>query len=457
MLRNSKTRLILASSVLGAGATALVLMLFYWAAYAIFEAETREVVNAELTGLADDYQSLGVLGLGRAIERRLENADERDAVYLLTDAYGRTIAGNLQTWPPTVVPGSGWVELELFRTDGNQSVRVSAASISLQNNERLLVGRDSAGRARFERALVQAAGLAVVAAIVLSLVTGWLLSRLVFNRIADISRTADDIVSGDLGGRVPIRGSGDEFDRLSATLNAMFDRIEALIRNLRTTTDSLAHDLRSPLTRLRTHVEQLALEDLTEQERRDLALRMQSEADHLLSIFTAMTEISRAEAGLGRADFETVDLLSIAMGIAELYEPVASERNINIQTMGSAKPFLGNAPLLAQALSNLVENALRYAPSGSAIKIVLQNVDDVVSVCVSDRGPGIPDEYLTRAIKRFVTLDDSRADRGTGLGLALVSAIAQLHHGNLHLTNNDPGLKAEMTLAAKSKVGKHPG
>jgi len=454
MLRNSKTRLILASSVLGVGATALVLMLFYWAAYAIFEAETREVVNAELTGLADDYQSLGILGLARAIERRLENADERDAVYLLTDTYGRTIAGNIEAWPPTVVPGSGWVELELFRTDGSQSVLVSAASISLQNNERLLVGRDSAGRARFERALFQAAGLAVVAAIVLSLVTGWLLSRLVFNRISDISRTAADIVSGDLSGRVPIRGSGDEFDRLSATLNAMFDRIEALIGNLRTTTDSLAHDLRSPLTRLRTQVERLTLENLTEQERHDLVLRMQNEVDHLLKTFTAMTEISRAEAGLGRADFETMDLLSVTKGVGELYEPVASESNVQIQTMGSAQPFQGNAPLLAQALSNLVENALRYAPSGSVIKITLRNADDMVSVCVSDQGPGIPDDDLTRAIERFVTLDDSRSDRGTGLGLALVSAVAQLHHGDLRLTNNDPGLNAEMTLAVKSKVRK---
>jgi len=447
MLRNSRTRLMLASSLFGAGATALVLGLFYWAAYAIFEAETREVVNAELTGLADEYQTLGVLGLARAIERRLENAEERDAVYLLTDAYGRTIAGNLGSWPPTVVPGSGWVELELFRTDGRQSVQVSAASIRLQNSERLLVGRDSAGRARFEQALFQAAGLALVASIVLSLLTGWLLSRLVFNRIAEISQTADDIASGDLSGRVPIRGSDDELDRLSATLNTMFDRIEALIGNLRTTTDSLAHDLRSPLTRLQTQVERLNAADMTDQERHDLTLKMQNETNHLLGIFAAMTEISRAEAGVGRANFEWVDLLSVVQGIAELYEPVALERDVHIQTTGAAQPIQGNPALLAQAFSNLVENALRYAPPGSEISIVLQETGGMASVSVSDKGPGIPDKDLTRAIERFVTLDDSRADRGTGLGLALVSAIAHLHHGHLRLANNDPGLKAEMRFS----------
>lgn len=448
MLRSAKSRLIAASVVLIMVATSLVLGLLYWAAYAAIESETQQVVNAELAGLSDDYRRLGALGVGRAIENRLESAQERDAVYLLTDAYGRSIAGNLAGWPPTIAPGSGWVELELYRTDDQRTVMVSAASVRLSSGERLLVGRDSAGRARFDHAILQAIALALVAALGLSAATGWLLSRLVFNRVDDISRTAAEIVSGDLGRRVPLRGGGDEFDRLSSTLNAMLDQIETLIENLRMTTDSIAHDLRSPLTRLRAQVEHLAEPDIDAADRSQAATRALEEADHLIRVFTSLTEISRAEAGIGQSDFSDVELSDLATAAADLYAPVAAEKGVALATKEESACIRGHAPLLSQALSNLIENALRYAPPGSEIEISCRIDGETAILSVGDRGPGVPESDRARVMERFTTLDPSRTERAAGLGLALVSAVTRMHDGELRLRDNRPGLLAEIALPA---------
>lgn len=446
MLRNARTRLALAASLLGLLATALVLGVFTWTTRAVIEGETRQVVTTELTGLSDDYASLGTLGLARAINRRMADAAERDAIYLLTDAQGRKIAGNLQAWPPTVRPGSGWITLELYRTDSDRPVTVSAASVRLRGGERLLVGRDSEGQARYDRALWQAGALALLAAALLSLATGWLLSRLVFSRLSEIARTADTIMTGDLDRRVPLRGTGDELDRLSETLNAMLDRISELVTHLRTTTDSLAHDLRSPLTRLRGQIDQMSAPDLDDAARAELATRALGEADHLLRVFTALTQIARAEAGLGREDFAPVDLGALTAELADLYGPAAADRNIALVPTGQAPPLSGSRTLLAQALSNLIENALRHAPPHSAITLSLDSTTAETVLTVADTGPGIPDSERDRVQERFVTLDPARSTRGAGLGLALVQAIARLHGGRLVLSDNAPGLRASLHL-----------
>ena len=430
----------------------VALGLLYVTANTIIENETRSVVNAELSGLADDYRTLGVLGLARAIESRLEDAQRRDAVYLLTDAQGRAIAGNLGGWPPTIEPGGGWVELELIRTDRNRSVPISAASFQLVRGERLLVGRDASGLVRFDQALVRAGGLALVAALILSIASGWLLTRLVFSRFTEISDTAQEIVSGDLSRRIPIRGTGDELDKLGETLNEMLARIEGLVGNLRMTTDSLAHDLRSPLTRLAGQLRRLEEGDLTEVERSAAVARAEAEISHLLQVLSDLTEISRAEAGLGRSEFEPVDLNQLVVNAAELYGPVAEERGARIVRSGTVSEVAGHAPLLTQALSNLLENALRYAPEGSEIEISLEEGASDVAVTVRDQGPGIDEAHLTEVTRPFVTLDASRSEPHSGLGLALVSAVAGLHGGQLDVRNNapEPGLSVAIRLPKTS-------
>ncbi|MDP5216093.1 HAMP domain-containing sensor histidine kinase [Ruegeria sp. 2205SS24-7] len=447
VFRNARTRLALASIALSTILTAAVLALVYVNANRTISGETRSVVTAELAGLADEYDRLGMIGLITAINRRTVNAAERDAIYLLVSANGRVLAGNISGWPQQVEPGSGWVELTLKRPNSTQTQPVAAASIQLNRGEGLLVGRYTTEARNFDQVLLQSVGLALLASVALSLLTGWLLTRLVFSRLADITRTADEIMSGDLSRRIPLRGSDDEFERMAATLNDMLDLIENLIGNLRMTTNSIAHDLRSPLSRLRQRVELLTSKDRTAEERELDAARAMGEVDHLLRVFSQLTEISRAEAGIGREEFEPLDLKQLVHDVMEFYEPVASDKGITIAEAGSAGQVLGHRTLIAQALSNLLENALRYTPEGARIDITVAECNDHVLLSVRDGGPGVPEQDLGKLAQPFVTLDPSRTEKNAGLGLALVAAIARLHEGALSLSNANPGLKAELSFA----------
>lgn len=444
LLTSARTRLVIAIAFLSSLAIVIVLALVYWTAIRLIDGETRSAVDAELKGLAENYADLGILGLARAIDRRVENSEEPDAVYLLTDRFGRPLAGNLGAWPSRIEPGSGWVEIELIRTDREETVPIAAASIRLRGGERLLVGRDASAKNRFAGALWQAALLSLFVAVLLSLVVGWLLTRVVFSRIGAISETASEIMSGDLDRRMP-RGMGnDEMDQLARTLNAMLDRIEDLVSNLRMTTDSLSHDLRSPLTRLRTHIDQLARKDIQEHERLALSGRALTEIDHVLSVFSSMTEIARAEAGIGRSEFQTIDLADIVHGVATLYQPVAEERHITISLDNRPAAISGNKALLEQAFSNLLENALRYAPEGSEISVCSSTDGNQAEARISDCGVGIAETERAHVLQPFVTLDPSRTNGASGLGLALVSSVVRLHGGHVTLEDNAPGLKVFM-------------
>lgn len=446
-LNNSRTRLVAASMVLSTFLTATVLALVYVTANRSIESETRSVVSAELTGLADEYERRGLIGLITAIERRLPSASERDALYLLTDRFGNKLVGNLKQWPEHITAGSGWIELELRRADDDQLVPVSAASIRLPGGERLIVGRDAVARQQFDRVLLRSVALALGIALVLSVLTGWLFTRLVFSRLSDIASTAENIVSGDLSRRMPMRGTGDEFDQVAGTLNTMLDRIEELISNLRTTSNSIAHDLRSPLSRLKQRVEALSDPSKSDMDREIDIARATTEIDHVLRVLGQLTEISRAEAGLGREQFEKVDLQQLVGDVVELYDPVAADQHIQLEVTGEAKPIQGHRPLLSQALSNLLDNALRYAPENSKITVTIAQDSTCTRLSVRDQGPGVPEKDLPRLQQAFVTLDPARTERNAGLGLALVAAISHMHGGGFEARNCSPGLETTLKLA----------
>ena len=417
MFRNATMRLIAAHLVLVAVSTALVLGSLYWRIGGVIDTEQQAVVEAELRGLADDFARGGIPALAAGIGQRMANPPDRDAIYLLVDADGRRIAGNLADWPPTVAPGGGWTTLDLYRTDRARPTEISA--LARQPPER----RAPARRPRRRRArrlrphpLARAplgarrhrrprrsppAGSS----------RGWCSGR-----IAEIDGAARAIMAGALDRRVGLRGTGDEFDQLAGTLNAMLDRIETLVRDLRTVTDSLAHDLRSPLGRLVRHLEAAADEDAPAETRRtriDQALR---EAEGVLSTATSLLDISRIDAGIGAEQFTAVDLGRLAADVAELYEAAAEERELTLAC--TAAPGLvvrGHDQLLALALSNLVDNALKYAPAGSAITVAAARDGGRPALIVGDRGPGIPEADRARALGRFVRLDPSRGRRRLGL------------------------------------------
>jgi signal transduction histidine kinase len=259
--------------------------------------------------------------------------------------------------------------------------------------------------------------------------------------------TAEEIVQGDMARRVPVRGGGDEFDRLAGTLNRMLDRIQLLVADLRMVTDGVAHDLRSPLTRLRAHLDASLEDGLDEPARRERIGRAIAEAEAVLRTFAALMEIARAEAGVGRDQFEPIALGGLADDVIDLYTPTAAEKGVRLVRAGEGAIVAGHPQLLANAVANLVENAVAHAREGSEVTVALED-GSAPALTVADRGPGIPDDARERVLQRFVRLDASRGRPGAGLGLSLVAAVARLHDAALELADNAPGLRATLRFAA---------
>jgi len=449
MLRNATSRLIAAYLIAAAFSTGLALGFVYWSAGGVIDAEARQVVEAELRGLADDYARGGAAGLARAITRRLETPasrpEGRDAVYLLATPGGARIAGNLARWPADAAPGPGWVTLQLYRVGAEAPTTISGAALRLAGGERLLVGRDVAARAAFDRTLIRALSWALAVTAALALGTGWLLTRLVLSRIAEIDRAARRIMGGALEQRVPLRGAGDEFDRLAETLNAMLDRIAALVGDLRMVTDSLAHDIRSPLGRLGRHLEAALDETAAPDERRARIERALGEAETVLATSSALLEISRVEAGVGADQFAPIDLGALARDMADLYAAAAEERGPAMRCAAAPGVVVqGHPQLLAQAVSNLIDNALIHAKGAGPITLTARREGGRAVFSVADHGPGVPEAERARVLTRFSQLDPSRGDGGAGLGLALVAAVAQMHRAEIALSDNAPGLRVTL-------------
>jgi signal transduction histidine kinase len=281
----------------------------------------------------------------------------------------------------------------------------------------------------------------------LGLLCGVILAHYVARRIGNIAKVANRISARDLSQRVPLSGAGDSFDRLGQQINAMLDRISTLMEELRLLTDSLAHDLRSPVSRLRSAAH-AAAEATDPQEQEELLDSVVRNADALIRILTTVLEISRSEALTGRNQFAWFDVGELASELAEMYDPLADERgaSLRVDRPNRAVPLFGHRQLLAQALSNLVENAIRYGSSGGEIDVRVRPGERQIRVEVADRGPGIPRERRDEALRRFGRLDSSRSDEGAGLGLALARSIAHLHEGELALDDNQPGLLTILRL-----------
>jgi signal transduction histidine kinase len=302
-------------------------------------------------------------------------------------------------------------------------------------------------RAEFRERVVRSLIGAGIIAFILSLAAGYLLSRYILRRVETIGATSRQIVAGDLTKRVPLRGTGDEFDRLALSLNEMLARIEELMTGMRVVTDSVAHDLRSPLTRLKARLE-LALAKPEDPGEHAQALGTAlDETDALLKMLSSLLEIARTEAGLDREHMSDVDLSDMIDNLAELYEPAAEEKGLSLHVDAAEHAIVtGHRELLAQAASNLIENAIKFSLHGGRIDVLLTKVDGVTKLIIRDQGPGIPEADREAVLQRFVRLDSARSTRGTGLGLSLVAAVAKLHDAGLELGDNHPGLVVTLTF-----------
>ena len=428
--------------------------------------QITDTVNAEITGLAEQYRQGGIVRLVRAVDGRARRPGS--SLYLVTTFTGQPLAGNVTALPSGVLNEAGWIETTYRRIDeaegsqsqprGSRTVHLALARVfELPGNFRLLVGRDLEERERLYHIVLSAGRWSVLIVVVLGLAGGFFVSRRVLRRVDAMTETTRTIMDGDLGGRLPVAGTGDELDRLAENLNTMLERIEALMSGLKEVSDNIAHDLKTPLTRLRNRAEEALRLAHTEPEYRSALDATIEESDGLIRTFNALLMIARAESGQAREHMTEFDAAEVAHDIGELYEPLAEEKGmaLKIETDGAA-PVKGNRELVSQALANLVDNAIKYTSGTPAEKpeilVRAANNGGRVLLTVADRGPGIPEADRTRAVERFVRLEQSRSLPGSGLGLSLAAAVARLHGGELILSDNAPGLKSVIALPMAGPV-----
>jgi signal transduction histidine kinase len=411
-------------------------------------AQRRQVIELGAV-LADVYRTGGMPALVDGIEDTATYGDQQTAVGLFAND-GREVVGNLAAMPRAKRPIREGYQSALVRI-GHQTAPREAAIVAhhLPHGEWLISGRTVGYGLELRETLENSLLIALLVAILLGLAGGVILAQYVGRRVGNIVAVTDRISARDLTRRIPLTGGADAFDRLSRQINEMLDRISALMEELRMVTDSLAHDLRSPVSRLRSAAHSAA-ETSDPAERDQQLTSVVRQADSLMRILTTVLEISRSEALTSRSQFAWFDVGELGAELSEMYEPVAEEAGtaLRFDRPGAPIELFGHRQLIAQAISNLVENALRYGAKGGEIAVSVARHGALVAIAVADRGPGIPEDRLAEALRRFGRLDSSRSEEGAGLGLALATAIAHLHDGKLNLLDNGPGLRAVLELPA---------
>lgn len=427
----------------------------------LLEQQTRDAITAEVSQIEAVYDRAGMSGLLRSLERRARQPGAN--LYVIAGPSGEILAGNVAGLQPGLLDDEGW-KSEPFRyrrfTDESrgESHVALAQVLLLDNGLRILVGHDLQEPEKFRvlvrQALVVALGVMGFGALVI-----WFgIGRNALKRIDRMSEASTKIMAGDLSQRLPTSGSGDEFDRLSESLNAMLERIEKLNEGLRQVSDNIAHDLKTPLTRLRNKAE-AALSSKEGASQGGALEEIIAESDQLIRTFNALLMISRVEAGSAVAEMSDVDLSQIVADCVELYEPAAEDKALKLEAdILPGVVISGNRELIGQALGNLMDNAIKYAEGAAnpLIQVAITKSGTEAVLTVADHGPGIPESMYREVLKRFVRLDESRSKPGTGLGLSLVEAVMEMHRGSLTLSATDPdskdgkGLTVRMVFPARA-------
>jgi signal transduction histidine kinase len=462
LVRTTAFRLTLVYLFLFALFAASLLGYFAWNTRRMITEQISTTVNAETGELSEIFGRRGLRGLVFNIENRALRPSAN--LYLLTTPNGQAIAGNVGSLAPGVMGTTGWSETAYRRLDDqdNTDHRALVHVTQLSSGFRLLIGRDLEERRRLFGIVAKAAQWSILVVVVLGIGGGIFVARRVLRRIDAMTGTTQRIMAGDLSGRLPVGRSGDELDRLAENLNAMLERIEALMTGLKEVSDNIAHDLKTPLTRLRNRAEEALARAGREADYRAALERTIEESDGLIRTFNALLMIARAESGQARGNMDDFDAAEVAAGIHELYEPLAEDDGMSLRVKTASSPLHGNRELISQALANLVENAIKYGkpvvrpidPEAVAatkeILIEARREGDAVLLSVTDHGPGIPEADRKHAVERFVRLEASRTLPGSGLGLSLASAVATLHGGELRLGDAHPGLVATLVIPARA-------
>lgn len=437
MFRSSSLRLAALYTTVFALAVVILGAITLFSTRAALTDQFEARIRSEAAALALEYESEGLEGVVQAVEERDRTPGALD--YGLQGAGGVAMAGRLAGLQVSI----GWSTVRVGQSEGGaESIRVFTTA--LPGAHRLMVGDDDERIEALDGAVLRGFAWAFVGVVILGVLGGYALSGDVHRRLSAISSTAEAIIDGDLARRVPVRGSSDDLDRLAVTFNRMLDRIAALMESLRQVSNDVAHDLRTPLTRLRQRLEAgLA----SEGERAEAMEGALTDLDAILETFAALLRIAQIEGGARRAAFRPIDLTALARGVVADFAPSAEDARQSL-TLAANQPVVidGDPELLTQMLVNLVENALRHAGPGAVIVVRAMRLADATVLSVTDDGPGVPDRERERLFDRFYRLEASRSAPGSGLGLALVAAVARLHGAEVRLLDANPGLEARVSF-----------
>ena len=430
----------------------LALLIIYWAGSSYIDEQLKSGLEQEFFDLIRIETNKGPGALTKAVDKRSDVDLPQAFQYLLVDPSGKKIAGNMIGWPTEDedrVPVDGtvhtaWIDDDMQRiNDGDEDLYWPVIGKRFDNGNILVVARSVKDAEIQQLFMIYALSILLVLIVVLVLTMGYLIGRTILKHIDKIIDVSGLIIKGDLNNRIPMSGKDDEFEELAARLNTMLNKIQDLVHGMREVTDNIAHDLRTPLTRMQNRLDAVLMKNsLTYQSRNEIELAIKDTED-LLRSFNTILLISRSEAGTILPEMKPVDLVNISTTALEFYEPMAEEKHQQI-VINSIGPLIinGDFDLLSNAVANLLENSIKYTPEGGLIKVFLTKDDDALRLCVLDNGPGIPEHERERVLRRFVRLDQARQSPGNGLGLSLVKAVALLHGGELILSDNNPGLKS---------------
>lgn len=439
LLHSSSFRLALIYMALFASSALVLLGFLYWSTIIFMTQQTDTTIEADITGLSEQYRQWGVNGVIESIDDRLQRDPESSSVYLLASPTFKPLKGNLSAWPEGDVSSDGWLTFQFEDARvGGRVFFARARRFVLQGGFNLLVGRDTRELIAIQGLLKRAMLWGLVITFGLGLIGGVVMSRSMMKRIEDINQNTRGIIAGNLSQRIPLSGNNDDIDQLANNLNVMLDEIQRLMTGIQQVSDNIAHDLRTPLTRLRNRLESLQQQSFQDNAYNEGVSQCLEDADELLTTFAALLRIARIESGGQQKSFSSVELTELVNDAIELYEALAQDKQISIITKVHEKVTInGDRHLLFQAITNLIDNAIKYTPEKGEILLTLHQQANSAEFIIADSGPGIAIEERDKVLDRFYRSEPSRHLPGSGLGLSLVKAVAQLHKARLLLDDHE--------------------
>jgi signal transduction histidine kinase len=456
LLRSVSVRLALGYAAIFILSSAVLVGILWWRTANYLDREVDAVILADTQAVADRLHDFGLLGALETVRDRVDAEADEHAIYLMADPSLNRLAGNMAAWPAQIGERTGWYEIGMARAGRFHATRI--LSVVLPGGYRLLVGRDVQDRVVIRRTILGGLAWAIGIAVLLAIAGAMVIRRGVLGQVEAINRTTAAIVRGDLSRRLPTRDSSDEFDQLSQTINGMLAQIQVLIEGVRNASNTVAHDLRTPLTELRGRLEELLRRRPPPEEAWPEVQAAVGDLDRAISVFNALLRLAEIDSGARLSGFRDVQLNVVAADVADLYGPVAEAKGSEL-VFAAPEPVIvrGDPDLLAQAIGNLVDNAVKFSPSGAKVMLELASTGGDAVIRVADAGPGITNNEKSQVVQRFYRGDAGRGKAGVGLGLSMVAAIARLHAGRLDFADGNPGLIAILTVPALMPRGSGRG